>query len=421
MKEEKQKNKINRKKVIANIVIVLILIYLFYAAFLLVKQPTDKVTVENGTLYQEETDIGYIIRNEKVVKGNNYKNGMEKIKNEGEKTAKEEAIYRYYSKNEEKLKEQIAELDNKIQESIKGQQESLTSDIKLSEVKLLENQLDNNISLLNKTTDISKITEYKKQINELITKKAKLAGETSAAGSYLKQLYSQRKKLEEQLNSGAEYIKAPTSGIVSYKVDGLEETLTPNNFSTINKKFLEGLKLKTGQLIATNDECGKVIDSSSCYIATISNSEQAKKAQVNDKVAIRLSNNKQIDATICYMSQENEEENLIILEIDKQIGDLANYRKISFDLIWWNSTGLKVPNQAIVKENDISYVVRNRAGYYDKIPIKIKKQNDKYAIVKNYSTDELKELGFSSNDIQNIKSLSIYDELMLDPDLSKTN
>ena len=53
--------------------------------------------------------------------------------------------------------------------------------------------------------------------------------------------------------------------------------------------------------------------------------------------------------------------------------------------------------------------------------IKIKKQNDKYAIVKNYSTDELKELGFSNNDIQNIKSLSIYDELMLDPDLSKTN
>ena len=121
------------------------------------------------------------------------------------------------------------------------------------------------------------------------------------------------------------------------------------------------------------------------------------------------------------MSQENEEENLIILEIDKQIGDLANYRKISFDLIWWSDTGLKVPNKAIVQENDLNYVVRNRAEYYDKIPIKIKKQNDKYAIVKNYSTDELKELGFSNNDIQNIKSLSIYDELMLDPDLSKTN
>ena len=67
----------------------------------------------------------------------------------------------------------------------------------------------------------SKIAEYKKQIMNLVTKKAKISGESSASGSYLKQLYNQRTKLEEQLNSGAEYIKAPSSGIVSYKVDGL--------------------------------------------------------------------------------------------------------------------------------------------------------------------------------------------------------
>ena len=107
---------------------------------------------------------------------------------------------------------------------------------------MLENQLDEKIELLNKITDISKISEYKKQINDIITKKAKLSGETSASGSYLKQLYNQRAELENQLNSGAEYIKAPVSGIVSYKVDGLEETLTPNNFSTLSKEFLENLK-----------------------------------------------------------------------------------------------------------------------------------------------------------------------------------
>ena len=403
------------------IVLALIIMYLTYAVYLLVKQPTDKVTVENGTLYLEETDIGYIIRDEQVVKGNNYKNGMERIKNEGEKTAKGDSIYRYYSKNEDKLKEQIAEFDNKVQEALKGQEGTLTSDIKLSEIKLLENQLDEKIALLNKTSDISKITEYKKEINDLVSKKAKLTGESSAAGSYLKQLYNQRAKLEEQLNSGAEYIKAPESGIVSYKVDGLEETLTPNNFSTINKEFLENLKLKTGQLIVTNDECGKIIDSSKCYIATISNSEQAKQAQIGDSVKVRLSNSKVIKATITYTSQESEEETLIILEINKQISELANYRKISFDLIWWNETGLKVPNQAIVEENGFNYVVRNRAGYLDKILVNVTRKNDKYSIVTNYSTDELKNLGFSSTDIQKMKSISIYDELILNPDLSKAN
>lgn len=412
----KIKKKVNKKKIIIYIALVLIVVYLIYAVYLLVRQPTDKVTVENGTLYLEETDIGYIIRDEQVVKGNNYKNGMERIKNEGEKTAKGDSIYRYYSKNEEKLKEQISELDSKIQESLKGQTGIFSSDI-----KLLENQLDEKIALLSKTSDMSKITEYKKQISDLVSKKAKLSGESSAAGTYLKQLYNQRAKLENELNSGAEYIKAPSSGIVSYKVDGLEETLTPNNFSTINKEFLENLKLKTGQLIATNDECGKVIDSSKCYIATITSSEQSKKANVGDSVKIRLSNSKVIDAKISYVSQENEDETLIILEINKQISELANYRKISFDLIWWNSSGLKVPNQAIVESDGLSYVVRNRAGYLDKILVNVKRKNDKYSIVTSYSTDELKNLGFSSTDIQSMKTISIYDELILNPDLSKAN
>lgn len=415
MKENnKSKEKINRKKIIIYIAFIFILLYLVYAVYLLVKEPTDKVTVEQGTLYLEETDIGYVIRDEQVVKGNNYKNGMEQIKNEGEKTAKGESIYRYYSKNEEELKQKISELDLQIQEALKGQKDTSSSD-----VKLLENQLDEKIEMLNKITDMSKMEEYRKQINEIITKKAKLSGETSAAGAYLKQLYNQRTNLENQLNSGAEYIKAPVSGIVSYKVDGLEETLTPNNFSTLNKEFLEKLNLKTGQLIATSDECGKIIDSSKCYIATITNSEESKKAKIDDKVQIRLANNKIIDAKISYISQENEDEMLVILEIDKQISELANYRKISFDLIWWSSSGLKVPNQAIIEENGLNYVVRNRTGYLDKILVNVTRKNNKYSIVSNYSTSELEKMGFEKNEISTMKKISIYDELILNPDLSK--
>lgn len=410
----KLKKESNGKKVIIYLVFVLVLAYLIYAVYLLVKEPTDKVMVEKGTLYLEETDIGYVIRDEQVVKGDNYKNGMEQIKNEGEKTAKNESIYRYYSKNEENLKTQISELDAKIQEALKGQTGIFSSDI-----KMLENQLDEKIELLSKITDISKITEYKKQINDIITKKAKLSGETSASGSYLKQLYNQRAELENQLNSGAEYIKAPVSGIVSYKVDGLEETLTPNNFSTLSKEFLENLKLKTGQLIATNDECGKIIDSSRCYIATISDSEKAKTAQLDDSVQVRLSNNKVIDAKIAYISQENEEETLIILEINKQINELSNYRKISFDLIWWSDTGLKVPNKAIVEQDGLNYVVRNRAGNFEKVLVKVKRKNDKYSIVSNYTTSELEKLEIDKEKITSTKSISIYDELVLNPDLSK--
>ena len=404
-------------KIIIGIIAILIVCYLGYTIYLLIKEPTDIFTIEEGKVYLEETDIGYIIRDETVVKGENYKNGMEQIKTEGEKAAKGESIFRYYSKNEESLIKQIAELDVKIQEAMATTQTNPFQ----SDVKILENQIDEKVELLNKTTDIAKLTEYKKEINELVTKKSNIIGEKSPSGSYLKQLQDQRTALENELNSGAEYITAPESGIVSYKVDGLEETLTKDNFSTLTKEYLEDLNLKTGKIIATSDECGKIINNFECYIATISSSQEAKNAKIGDDVKIRLSNNTEVDAEIAYISQENEEENLIVLQIDEQIEELTNYRKISFDLIWWSYSGLKVPNQAIVEQDGLHYVVRNRAGYLTKILVNVEKQNEKYSIVSNYTTEELKELGLTDSQIANNKTLYVYDEIMLNPDLSKVD
>lgn len=411
-----EKKKLNMKKaIILYIALALLAIYLIYIIYLLIKQPTNVFTVEEGKLYKEETDIGYIIRNEKVVKGNNYKNGMEQIISEGEKAAVNENIFRYYSTNEDSLKSKIADLDVKIQEAMAEEDESLFT----SDMKLLENQIDDKLKNISQITDTSRLEEEKKEIDDLVTKKAKTAGESSPQGSYLRQLINERKGYENELNSGAEYVKAPMSGIVSYRVDGLEETLTPDNFSSLSKEYLESLDLSTGKIVATSDEEGKVIDNFSCYIATITSSEEAKQAEVGDDVKVRLSNNAEIPAEITNIVKEDDGDIIIILEVKKQIEELINYRKITFDLIWWDASGLKVPNEAIVNENDLNYVVRNRAGYLSKILVKVKRQGDNYSIIDSYSTEELKELGFSDEEIVNYKKISIYDEILIHPDLSK--
>ena len=95
-----KKTSVEKKKIIVYITLIAIMLYIAYAIYLLIKQPTDIFTIEEGKLYQEETDIGYVIRNEKVVKGEHYKNGMMQIKSEGERAAKDENIFRYYSTNE---------------------------------------------------------------------------------------------------------------------------------------------------------------------------------------------------------------------------------------------------------------------------------------------------------------------------------
>lgn len=73
----------------------------------------------------------------------------------------------------------------------------------------------------------------------------------------------------------------------------------------------------------------------------------------------------------------------------------------------------------IVEENNLQYVVRNRAGYLSKILVKVKKQNERYSIISNYTSEELKELGYSSTEISNMKTINMYDEVLVKPDLSK--
>ena len=416
-KQEKQKEKKqnkNVKKIIFYVLGVIVAIYIIYIIYLLIKEPTNVFTVEEGELYQEETSVGYVIREETVVKGENYKNGMEQIITEGQKASKGQNIFRYYSANEENLKQKIAELDTKIQETMESDNSIYNSDM-----QLLENQIDEKLEEIKNMSDTSKITEYKKEIDDLVSKKAKIAGESSPQGSYLRSLIEERKGYESELNSGAEYVTAPTSGIVSYRVDGLEDTLRPDNFESLSKEYLESLDLKTGKIVATSEECGKVINNFVCYIATVTSSEEAKQAQVGDKVTVRLSNNSEVEAEINNIIEEENGERVIILKLTEQIEELTNYRKITFSLIWWSASGLKVPNQAIVNQDGLDYVVRSRAGYLSKLLVKVKRTGDNYSIVDSYTTEELRKLGFTDAEIADYKSISLYDEIVLKPDLSK--
>ena len=126
-------------------------------------------------------------------------------------------------------------------------------------------------------------------------------------------------------------------------------------------------------------------------------------------------NNEEIEAEIAYVAKESEQEDLVIFKIDRYVEEFINYRKISFDIIWWNETGLKVPNSAIKQETEeLAYVIRKRAGYTDKIYIKILKQGENYSIIENYDTvQELREKGAPEEEIENRKKISLYDEIQL--------
>ena len=97
-KSGKKKNKFiellkKHKRKILMLILLCIFIYVVYAVIQLVRNPTDTVYVEMGKIQEEETSVGYIIRDETVLKGENYKNGMEQIKAERRKSSKRRSYF----------------------------------------------------------------------------------------------------------------------------------------------------------------------------------------------------------------------------------------------------------------------------------------------------------------------------------------
>ena len=232
----------------------------------------------------------------------------------------------------------------------------------------------------------------------------------------MKKLIDERSKYEKQLNSSEESLTSSRSGVVSYRVDGYEEVFTTTDFSKYTKEFLDDLNLKTGQIIPTSNESGKIIDNYSCYIVCVSDSEYAKEAEVGNDVKLRLPSGNEVEATIEYKTVEDDDY-IITFKIEKNVEELISYRKMSFSIIWWSKSGMKVPNSAILYkekgENKVPYVIRKRFGYEDEILVKVLKDNEKYSIVTNYTSEELKELGYTLEEIRSMYNITIYDEILI--------
>ena len=403
------KNKKMKKKYIVYTIFGFILFYVFLSIYLLVKTPGDTIMVDNGTLTLEEASTGYILREEITLKGENYKNGLTPIVVEGERAAKGQTVFRYSGLEEQETKEKIEEINIKIQEALANQPNIFAT----ADIKILEKQIDEKIQNLMKITDVSVIAEYKKQIMEIINKEAKIAGTQSRSGAYIGQLTKEKEEYENKLTADSEYITAPMSGVVSYRVDGLEDILNVQDFSTITKEALDNLELKTGKIISTSSESGKIINNFNCYIAAILDSDAAKNAEIGKKVKITLSSGNEINSEIKYVAKEKDDETLIIFELKTLTQELIEHRKISFNITWWSTSGYKVPNSCILEnEQGLKYVIRRKSGEDKKILVKVLNKNEKYSIIESYKNEELNTLGI---DIDNNQKIMKYDNVLLYP------
>lgn len=364
-----------------------------------------------GKLSDEEQVDGIIIRSEEVL---NVEKGqkIQKIKENNEKVSKNEIVAKVSTQNEQDIMKRIEEVNKKIEEALSENQINVNSAQNIT----INEKIERVLAHVSDTNFQSKIEEYDKEIKNSLYEKAKISGELTKEGSKLKNLIKEKENLEATLNSNTKNVISTSAGNISYIVDGYEQKLKADNFEYLTEDILKSVDIKRGTVLSVSDNKAKIIKDFNTYIACIVKKDRLKDVKRGKTLELNINNEYEALSMVEYIKDIDNSKSIVVFSTNKLSTELSKYRKISVGIIWWSEVGLKVSNKAIKKIEKQHFVVKNKSGFTELIPVKLIKETEEYSLVSGYSSKLRSKQ--NSKELIDIPILQEFDEVILNPKIS---
>ncbi len=361
--------------------------------------------VQIGYVENTKTYTGYLVKEETVVEYDYSKASMPVI-SEGQRTAKGQTIAVYKGSGTLEKDSKLAEMDAEILQEMQNLPEVYSSEVQSMNLDIL-----NNIKSVEEETSYAKLQDAKIVVNGLLNKRALSIAENSPQGKTVREKIAARNVYENTTKQSSENIKAGIGGIVSYKLDGLENAKAFNNLGAISfsdiKEKLKSEKVSNGIKIVNNYEAYILIEVKDV------DKKYLEAGKIN-KLSIVGLKNVDIDATIYRVREIEDGKYEVMYRISNKIEELAGLREIEVQVVWVSSYGMYVPNEAVKLLEEVPYVTVLSYGENVKVPVEIKRKNEKYSLIDNIS-DRSEIKGTWEN--YNIK---VFDQLVIDKNDKKT-
>lgn len=203
----------------------------------------------------------------------------------------------------------------------------------------------------------------------------------------------------------------PSTGIVSYYIDGYESQFTPETINNMEFSELQELNVTpedTKRAKAERSEpLYKLIVSDDWYIVVLVSEANVHKYAVDSKVSIALDGTT-IDGYTMELLQKAEGW-LAILKTDRYYKDFASLRQADVTVTTQDYQGLIVPNTAIAQKDGQSGVfVKDLTGDYHFTRIKVVTTDGKYSLVSSSYFHETDDEGLQTK----VSTVEIYDEVL---------
>lgn len=400
MKKINVENNINKYYVlIGSLCIIAVITLLIFS----ISENTKQYLVQTGTLEYTEITTGYIAKDEKTITKDQSKVLVPVIA-EGARISKGDIIAIYKGDEYKNYEETLSEMDREILERMKH-----LPTVYSSEVDAIENAIYDLVKQSVGETSYNKMQEYKQKINTNINKRANIIGELSPDGAEIKKLIEKRNEYEAEAKKSNDNILAPMPGIVSYTIDGLEDKIIYNEVEDLDYTTIKRLVSDEKE---TDNTKIKIVNNYEAYIIMKANLENAQYIAEGYDYRLRLIEQDNYEFLASLEKVKQVEDGIeVYFKVTNGIENIVNLREVEIEVVWDYSKGLIVPAKALNKydNTDIYYITAIKSTEYQNIPVSVKVENENYVVVKNYTDEELDELGVDCE-----YELQLYDRIIVE-------
>ena len=346
-------------KLVIPVVIVAILIYLGFSAWMGLRDPYRFFTAYTDAMETSAVASGWVVRREIPISGGN---GLVQLqRNQEEKVGKGQVIAvvyqdEQYVEHQEELRQTQTDLTALQYATYPGSPTGAVLEEQLlsSMTGLRTGASSGNFANLSDTAD-----SYRKLV---LRREFLVSEEAAAAMSYSGQVLTQRYTELQNIQTGATTITAEAAGVFSTHLDGYETVLDP---SMLEAQSPEGLqKLSRIEPQADSGYLGKLITSPEWFYAAVMDGEYASRFTVGGKVIIHFNAlSSSLNMKVESVSEIQDGQVVVLFRSTQDVEVADQLRQESSRVIFRSQEGIRVPKQALRVDEDGAIGVYVASGH----------------------------------------------------------
>ncbi len=216
--------------------------------------------------------------------------------------------------------------------------------------------------------------------------------------------------VSEKISDTLTQLMAPSSGIISYYIDGYENVLKDINlyqinFNLLNKQIMDVENFST-QFVNEGDILYKVVNSNHWKFIALVDKYYQDFFDIGRKIQVEINGEKVSGEVVEIIDQDDNI--AILLNMNNIISDFQKNRKMKVNLLPINYKGLQIENNSLVKVNgEYGVYILNTNNKAVFRLVKIIGYDDNYAIVEG---DSFKKM--VNGETTNVSTVKLYDEVV---------